>query len=328
MKALVCRKYGLPEDFELEEMPKPVPIDNQVLVEVHASSVTTQNLCLMRGRPIFIRMMGSGLFKPKQRILGNDVAGRIASVGANVKKFKPGDEVFGDLSPCGYGAFAEFVCVPEDALALKPANLAFNEAAAVPEAALVALQGLRDKGRIQKGKKVLIYGASGGIGSFAVQMAKYFGAEVTGVCGTRNLAMVRSLGADHVIDYTKDDYTRNGPCYDLIFAIAYRSIYAHGRALNPQGIYVSTGSPSMARIFQDVLIGPRISKIGGQTFAGGWSAKPNNGDLIFVKELIEGGKVKPVIDRCYPLSEAAKAFRYYAEGHSKGKVVIAVEHKR
>jgi NADPH:quinone reductase-like Zn-dependent oxidoreductase len=271
--------------------------------------------------------MGNGLLKPKISIPGSDVAGRIEAVGRNATQFRPGDEVYGDLSPCGFGAFAEYVSVPEDALALKPTNISFEEAAGVPQAALVALQGLRDKGQIKAGQKVLVNGASGGIGTFAVQIAKYFGAEVTGVCSTKNLDMVRSLGADHVIDYTKEDFTKSGQRYDLIFATAYRSILDCKRILRPQGIYVSTGGPGMARIFQDMLLGPLISRNGGKKLVGGWVLVPNK-DLAFMSELIEAGRVKPVIDRRYLLSEAAEAFRYFGEGHARGKVVITVGHNK
>ena len=323
MKAVVCAQYGLPDVFELQEVEKPAPRDDEVLVEVHASSVTVHNLGLVRGKPFLVRLMGTGLMKPKITIPGSDFAGRVESVGRNVTQFKPGDGVYGDLSLCGFGALAEYVSVPESALSLKPANISFEEAAAVPQAALVALQGLRDKGHLKAGQKVLIYGASGGIGTFAVQIARYFGAEVTGVCSTRNLDMVRSLGAVHVIDYTKEDFTRSGQRYDLIFATAYRSILDCRRALSARGVYVSTGGPSMARIFQDMVLGPLISRDGGRRLVGGWTFMPNKG-LDLIKELIEAGKVKPVIDRCYRFSEAAEAFRYFGEGHARGKVVITM----
>jgi len=323
MKAIVCTRYGLTDNLELKEVEKPVPRDDEVLVEVHASSVTVHNLGLVTGKPFFVRLMGNGFLRPKIKIPGSDMAGRVEATGRSAKHFKPGDEVFGDLTPCGFGAFAEYVSVTENALALKPANISFEEAAAVPQAALVALQGLREKGQIKAGQKVLINGASGGVGTFAVQIAKYLGAEVTGVCSTRNLDMVRSLGADHVIDYTKEDFTRSAQRYDLIFATAFRSILDCRRALGPQGIYVSTGGPSMARIFQDMLIGPLISRNGGKRLVGGWVVTPNK-DLAFLKELIEAGKVKPVIDRRYLLGEAAEAFRYFAEGHARGKVVVTV----
>ena len=325
MKAIVCTRYGLP-DLRLEEVEKPVPRDNEVLVAVHASSITVHNLGLVSGKPFFIRLMGNGLLRPKIKIPGSDIAGQVEAVGRNVKQFKPGDEVFGDSTTYRFGAFAEYVSVPENALALKPSSISFEEAAAVPQAGLVALQGLRDKGQIKAGQKVLINGASGGVGTFAVQIAKYFGAEVTGVCSTRNLDMVRSLGADHVIDYTKDDFTKSGQRYDLIFATAYRSIFDYKRVLSPQGVYVSTGGPGMARIFQDMLLGPLISRKAGKKMVGGWVLIPNK-DLAFMNDLIEAGKVKPVIDRRYLLSEAAEAFRYFGEGHARGKVVIAVGHK-
>jgi len=323
MKAIICTKYGLPDVLKLEEIQKPTPGDDEVLVEIHAASVTYSSVMGVTGEPFLGRLTGMGLLKPKQKIPGGDIAGRVEAVGRNVKQFQPGDEVFGDLS-LGRGGYAEYVCAPKNALALKPANISFAEAAAVPEAALVALQALRDKGQIQPGQKVLICGASGGIGTFAVQIAKYFGAEVTGVCSTRNLDMVRSIGADHVIDYTKEDFTKNGQQYDLIVATAgYRSIFDYKRALSAKGIYVATGG-SMAQIFQALLLGPLVSMAGSKNL-GSMVVKPNK-DLAFVKELIEAGKVNPVIDRCYPLSEAAEALRYYAEGHARGKVVITVEH--
>lgn len=322
MKAIVCTKYGSPDVLELKEVEQPTPKDNEVLVKVHAASVNYSNLALVKGEP-FVARLGFGLLKPKHKIPGSDIAGRVEAIGKNVKQFRSGDEVFGDLSACGRGGFAEYVCVPENALALKPANLTFEEAAAVPEAAIVALQGLRDKGHIQAGQKVLIYGASGGIGTFAVQIAKYFGAKVTGVCSTRNLDMVRSIGADHVIDYTKEDFTKNGQRYDLILATAgYRSIFNYKQALNRRGIYVCTGG-AMAQIFQALLLGSWISMTGSKKM-GSMMVKPNK-DLVFMKELIEAKKVKPIIDRRYMLSEVAEALRYYGEGHAKGKVVITLE---
>jgi NADPH:quinone reductase-like Zn-dependent oxidoreductase len=324
MKAIICTEYGPPDLLKLEEIQKPTPGDDEVLVEVHATSVTYAKLMLVTGKPFVGRLMGSGILNPKQSMFGADIAGRIEAVGRNVNQFRPGDEVFGDLSDCGKGGFSEYVCAPVDALALKPANLSFEEAAVVPEAALVALQALRDAGQIQTGQKVLIVGASGGNGTFAVQIAKHFGAEVTGVCGTRNLDMVRSLGADYVIDYTKEDFTQNGQLYDLIVATAgYRSIFDYKRALSPKGIYVATGG-SMTQIFQALLLGPLISMIGSKKLSS--MMLEVNKDLGFMKELIEAGKVKPVIDRRYPLSETAEAFRYYSEGHARGKVVITLEH--
>jgi NADPH:quinone reductase-like Zn-dependent oxidoreductase len=323
MKAIVCTEYGPPEVLQLEEIPKPIPGDGEVLVEVHAASVTYSNLALVKGEPFVGRLTGLGLLRPKEKIPGSDIAGRIEAVGKNVKRFQPGDEVFGDLSGCGRGGYAEYVCAPENAVDLKPANSSFEEAAAVPEAALVALQALRDKGQIQPGQQVLIHGASGGIGTFAVQIAKSFGAEVTGVCSSRNVDLVRSLGADQVIDYTQQDFTISGQRYDLIVATAgYRSIFDYRRALNPKGVYVSTGG-ALAQTFQALLLGPIISMTGSQKL-GAMLVKPNK-DLGTMKELIEAGKVRPIVDRCYPLSEAAEALRYYGEGHARGKVVITVE---
>jgi len=269
--------------------------------------------------------MGGGLLKPKIRIPGAEVAGQVEAVGRNVKQLQPGNEVFGDLSWCGRGAYAEYVTATQNTLALKPTNLTFEEAAAVPETALVALQGLRDKGHIQSGQKVLINGASGGIGTFAVQLARYFGAEVTAVCSTRNVEMVGSLGADHVIDYKKEDFTKSGQLYDLILAASggYRSIFDYRRALTPSGTYVSTGG-SMSQVFQG-MVGPFVSMTGSKklTFL---ILKQSREDLVFMKELLEAGKVKPVIDRSYTLTEVAEALRYYGEGHAQGKVVITVEH--
>jgi NADPH:quinone reductase-like Zn-dependent oxidoreductase len=322
MKAIVITKYGPPDVLQLKEADKPVPEDFEVLVKVHAASMTYSNLFLVSGKPFPLRLI-FGLLKPKLRIPGSDIAGRVEAVGGKVKKFRPGDEVFGDLSNCGRGGFAEYVSAPESELGLKPANCSFAQAAAVPEAALVALQALRDRGRIRKGQKVLINGASGGIGTFAVQIAKYFGAEVTAVCGAKNLDLVRSLGADHVIDYTKEDFSQNGQHYDLILATrGSRSIFDYKRALSPGGIYIMVGG-SWAQVFQALLIGPWLSMAGSRKL-GALTVKPNQ-DLVFMKELIEAGKVKPVIDRCFPLGETAAAFRYYGEGHARGKVVITLE---
>ncbi len=322
MKAIVCTKYGPLDVLKLEEIQKPTPGDDEVLVEVHASCVNYNNLANVKGK-LFVARLWLGLLKPKDKIPGGDIAGRVEAVGRNVRQFQPGDEVFGNLDLCGCGAFAEYVCVHENVLALKPANISFEEAAAVAQAAVVALQGLRDKGQIQTGQKVLIYGASGGIGTFAVQIAKSFGAEVTGVCSTKNLDMVRSIGADHVIDYTQEDFTQNGQRYDLILATAgYRSIFDYKRALSPKGIYVMTGG-SMAQVYQAVFLGPFISMTGSKKL-GNLMGKLGQKDLVFMKELIEAGKVKPVIDRRYTLSAVAEALRYYEEGHTRGKVVIAM----
>jgi NADPH:quinone reductase-like Zn-dependent oxidoreductase len=322
MKAIIYTKYGPPEVLQLKEVEKPTPQDDEVLVKIQAASLNAADWHLLRADPFLARFY-SGLLKPKYTILGADIAGRVEAVGGNVKQFQPGNEVFGDVSACGWGAFAEYTCARENALVLKPVNLSFPEAAAVPLAALTALHGLRDKGQIQPGQKVLINGAAGGVGTFAVQIAKTFGADVTAVCSTRNLDMARSLGADQVIDYTKEDFTQNGQRYDLILAAnGYHPILAYKRALNPKGIYVMTGG-SPAQMFQAILLGPWISMTGSKKM-GALSSKPNQKDLAFIKELLEAGKVKPVIDRRYPLSEVAQAFRYLEEGHAKGKVVITV----
>ena len=318
MKAIIRHQYGSPDVLRLEEIQKPTAGDDEVLVKVHAASVSSSDWELLRGTPYYVRPL-FGLLKPKCKILGSDIAGRVEAVGRNVKQFQPGDEVFG----CGWGGFAEYVCVPENALVLKPASMTFEEVAAVPLAAVTALQGLRDKGQIQPGQKVLINGASGGVGTFAVQIAKSFGAEVTGVCSTSKLDMMRSIGADHVIDYTQEDFTKNGQRYDLILAVAaYHSIFDYKRALSPKGIFVMVGG-SMALMFQVLFLGPWISMTGSKKM-GIVMAKPNKKDLVFMKELLEAGKVVPVIDRRYPLSEVAEALRYLEKGHARGKVVITV----
>lgn len=323
MKAIVYHKYGPPDVLNLEEVRKPTPKEDEVLVKVHAASVNAADWHILRADPFLVRLMGVGLLKPKHKILGADVAGRVEAVSRNVKQFQPGDEVFGDLSGGGFGGFAEYVCASEDALALKPASISFEAAAAVPMAAVTALQGLRDKGQIQPGQKILINGASGGVGTFAVQIAKSFGAEVTGVCSTSKLDMVRSIGADHVIDYTQEDFTKNEQRYDLIFAAnGYHPISDYRRALNPKGTYVMSGG-SGAQMFQAVLLGPVMSMTGSKKM-GNVMAKPNNNDLAIMKDLIESGKVVPVIDRRYPLGEVPEAIRYLEEGHARGKVVITI----
>ena len=326
MKALVCTKYGSPDVLQLKEVEIPAPKDNEALVKVHAASLNAADLEYLRG--VFtVRLLYRGLFKPKNTIPGTDIAGQVETVGRNVKQFKPGDEIWGDLSyPYGFGTFAEYVCVPENALRLKPASMTFEEAAAIPTAAVVALQNLRGKRPIQPGQKVLINGAGGGVGTFAVQLAKYFGAEVTGVDSTEKLDTVRSIGADHFIDYIKEDFTKGGQRYDLILDVAvHRSVFDYKRALSPRGICVFVGG-SMTRVFLNTLLGPLISMMGSKKM-GLVKWEPNKKeDLDFLKELFEAGKVVPVIDRRYPLSEVAEAFRYLEEGHAKGKLVITVEH--
>jgi NADPH:quinone reductase-like Zn-dependent oxidoreductase len=298
---------------------KPAPKDGEVLVKVYAVSANAADLHLLRGDPLLFRLQ-SGLRKPKYPIIGSDIAGRVEAVGRDVHQFQPGDEVFGDISGEGWGGFAEYACARESALVKKPANLTFEQAAAVPMAAVTALQGLR-KGKIQPGQKVLIYGASGGVGTFAVQIAKALGAEVTAVCSTQKMEMVRSIGADHVIDYTKEDFAKKDQQFDLILAAnGDRSIADYRRALAPTGTYVMSGG-SMAQMMQAMLMGPWYSKAGGQKMTN-LLAKPNKEDLDFMKDLLEAGKVIPVIDRCYPLPETAEAVRYLEEGHARGKVVI------
>ncbi len=323
MKAVVYTEYGSADVLKLKEVDKPAPADDEVLVKIHAASVNAADWRLMRADPFLARLY-TGLFKPTRfQILGADIAGRVEAVGKNVHQFQPGDEVFGNMAKSNFGGFAEYKCARESELVLKPANLSFEEAAAVPLAALTALHGLRDKGQIQPGQKVLINGASGGVGTFAVQLAKYFGAEVTAVCSSGKADMARSLGADHVIDYTQEDFTRSGRQYDLIFAVnGNRSIFDYKRALSPRGIYVMAGGKP-AQLFQALLLGPWISMLGKQKM-GAVSSTPNQKDLLYLKELLESGKLKPVIDRRYPLSDLAIAIRYVEAGHANGKVVITV----
>jgi len=322
MKAIVYEKYGPPHVLQLKEIAKPVPKENEVLIRIQAASVTFGDLAAVKGQPFMVRFT-LGLREPKYKTPGKDVAGEVEAVGANVKEFKVGDPVFGDLSECGWGAFAEYVSVPENALVHKPANSSFEEAAAVPESAVVALQGLRELGQIQSGQKVLIYGASGGIGTFAVQIARSFETHVTGVCSTRNLDLVRSIGADLVVDYTKEDFSQSGQKYDLILATAgYRSLFDYKRALATGGHYVATGG-EMKQVFQPMLLGSWLSTDGRKMT--NLAMKPNKNDLTYIKELIESGKVKPVIDKSFPLSEVPEALCYYGQGRSRGKVVVTMD---
>jgi len=323
MKAIVYTEYGPPEVLQLKEVEKPTAKADEVLVNVQAVSVNPFEWHHLRGTPFPLRL-SSGLLKPKHKILGLDIAGRVEAAGRNIKQFQPGDEVFGVSD---FGALAEYVSAREAGLVLKPANISFEEAAAAPVVAFSALQGLRDKGQIQPGQKVLINGASGGVGTFAVQIAKSFGAEVTGVCSTRNLDMVRSIGADQVIDYTEEDFTQNGPRYDLIIDnVGNRSVSDLKRALSPQGICVIIGYSSPALLLQHMLLGALTSMTGSKKIGLLGEAKPNKKDLVFTAELLEAGKVVPVIDRCYPLSDTAEAIRYLEAGHARGKVIITVKH--
>ena len=317
MKAIVYTKYGSPDVLQFTEVEKPSPKDNEVLVKVHAASANPADWHTMRAKP-FLARMANGLRKPKNPRLGADLAGRVEAVGKNVTQFQIGDDVFGELPLDGMGSFAEYVCSIEDALALKPARLTFEQAATVPLAGFTALQGLRDKGKIQAGQKVLINGASGGIGTFAVQIAKSFGTEVTGVCSTRNLELVRSIGADHVIDYTREDFTKKDRRYDLIFdTVGNLSISGCKRVLSPNGICSVAGFTTMSHLFGVMLFGG--AKVGMME-----TAISNKKDLLFLKELLDVGKIVPVIDRQYPLSETAEAIRYLETGRARGKVVIKV----
>lgn len=320
MKAIVYKKFGSHDVLKLGEIDKPVPKDNEVLVKVYASSVNAFEWHMMTGKPFLIRLMGDGFLKPKKQILGGDIAGRIEAFGKNVKNFKVGDEVFGDTSGGGY---AEYVCATEDVIALKPSNLTFEESAAVPIAALTALQALRDKGEIKPGQKVLITGASGGVGSYAVQIAKSYETEVTAVCRTGSVEMVRSIGADCVIDFTKEDYISNKEHYDLVIdAAAYRKLSDMLGVLKPGGIYVLVGG-SITHLFKVMIFGKSAAKRENKKVKF-FVAKSNNKDLTFLKNLIEAEKVKPVIDKIYSLSEVPEAMRYFEEEHVLGKLAITV----
>ena len=321
MKAIVYTKYGTPDVLELKEIDKPIPKDDEVLIKVYAVSLNDWDWGLLHGD--LINRMLNGLRKPKIKILGSDIAGRVEAVGKNVKKFRPGDEVYGDLSG-RWGGFAEYVCALENALALKPGSMTFEEAAAIPQAAMLAVQGLLDKGKIQSGQKLLINGAGGGVGTFALQIAKLYGAEITGVDNSGKLEMLRSMGFDHVIDYTQEDFTKNGQLYDLILdAKTNRSIFDYARALRPNGIYVTVGG-SIIRLIQALILSPWISMISKKKICI-VALKPNK-DLAYMNELFETGKVKPVIDGPYKLDEVPYAFKLFGEGVHKGKVVITVEH--
>lgn len=319
MKAIVCHRYGSPDVLRCEEIETPVPGENQVLVKVHATSVNPLDWHGLRGKPVIMRLF-FGALRPKRNIPGADFAGRVEAVGKNVTQFRPGDEVFG--SGPG-GGFAEYVCISERGLVPKPANISFAEAAAVPVAALTALQSLRDVGQVQPGQKVLVNGAAGGVGTYAVQIAKVLGAEVTGVCSTRNLDLVRSLGADHVIDYTREDFTRTGQRYDLIIdAVGNRSFAAMMRALTPTGLSVLIGA-SFGLLILTALLGPWMKRTRGKKMSF-MMARVKNKDLVVLKELLETGKIRSVIDRSYPLTEAADALWYLGKKHARGKVIITV----
>ncbi len=323
MKAAVYTKYGPPDVVQITDVEKPIPKDDEVLIKVRAASANPYDWHLMRGEPYFVRLV-AGLRKPEDKRLGVDVAGRVEVVGRNVTQFKPGDEVFGLCR----GAFSEYVCTSESALVTKPNNVTFEQAASVPLAALTALQGLRDKGQIQPGEKVLINGAAGGVGTFAVQIAKSFGADVTGVCSTRTVDMVRSIGADHAIDYTQEDFTKSGQQYDLILdCMSNHSLLACRRVLNPKGIYIAVGGPGgrwmigpLARLITATLLSRFVSQKLFMVLT-----KRSKEDLMFMQELLKAGKITPVIDKCYSLNEVPEAIRYLEAGHARGKVVITLE---
>src|SRR5215216_1156730 len=320
MKAIVRTEYGSPDVLHLKEVAKPVPTDDQLLIKVHAASVNRSDWEALIGKPFYVRI--GGLRKPRHPILGSDIAGRVEMVGKNIRQFQPGDEVFGETMRYSDG-FAEYVCVPEKVLGLKPASMTFEEAAAIPQAAGIALQGIRDKGQVKPGQEVLINGAGGG-GTFAVQLAKLYGAEVTGVDNTGKLVVMRSIGADHVIDYTREDFTKNGKQYDLILdLVAHRSVFAYPRALRPNGSYFAVGG-SIITFFQIFLLRPWIRRTTGKKIRV-LVVQPNRRDLVHMTELYEAGKTVPVIDRRYPLSEVPEALRYLGEGHAKGKLVITME---
>jgi NADPH:quinone reductase-like Zn-dependent oxidoreductase len=323
MKAIVFRRYGTPDVLEVREVVKPTPKDDEVLVRVHAASINDWDWQVLQGIP-FSNRLTFGLRKPKKQILGSDIAGRIEAVGEKVDRFQLGDEVFGDLSG-RWGGFAEYVCAREKALALKPADMTFEQAAAIPQAATLAAQGLRDKGRIRQGQKVLINGAGGGVGTFAIQIAKLYGVEATGVDSSGKLDMLRMMGFDHVLDYTQEDFTKGGQRYDLILDVkTNRSILDYLRVLSAHGVYVTVGG-STARVAQVLLLGPLISMVTKKRVRV-VLLKPNK-DLGYMTELFEAGKVKPVIDGRYKLSEVAEAMRYFRDGNHKGKIVITVEAK-
>ena len=322
MKAIVYTKYGPPEVLQLKEVERPTPTDDEVLIKVQAVSVNRSDWEILTGTPLYARL--GGLLRPRHQILGSDIAGRVELTGRNIRRFQQGDEVFGDILG-RMGGFAEYVCARERSLALKPGSMTFEEAAAIPQAAVIALQGVRDKGQVKPGQKVLINGAGGGAGMFAVQLAKLYGAEVTGVDNASKLDFMSSLGADHVIDYAREDFTKNGKQYDLILdVVAHRSVFTYERALRLNGSYFAVGG-SVATFFQILLLGPWI-RITTDEKIHVLAVRPNLKDMVHVTELCEAGKVVPVIDRRYTLSEVPEAIRYLGEGRVKGKVVITVEH--
>lgn len=323
MQAMTYRAYGAPDVLQSTTVAMPVPEASEVLVQVHAASLNQADLYLLRGEPLVARLF-SGLRRPKHPILGADIAGRVVAIGSGVKTFQPGDAVYGDLSATGRGGFAEFVCAREEALAPKPASLSYGQAAAVPMAAVTALQGLRAAGPVAAGERVLVHGSSGGVGTFAVQLARAMGAQVTAVCSARHLEQARTFGAEHVIDYTQEDFTRDGRRYDLILVVnGRRSLAEYRRALSPRGRLVVAGG-DVGTILQATLLGPVLSLIHRVTVRS-LAARPSRDDLRFVGQLLDSGVVVPAIDRCYPLRELPEAMRYLANGHAAGKIIITMK---
>jgi NADPH:quinone reductase-like Zn-dependent oxidoreductase len=320
MKAIVYSEYGPPEVLQLKEVDKPVPREDEILIKVHAVSVNRSDWEILRGTPLYARI--GGLFRPRVRILGSDIAGRVEQAGPQHRQFKAGDEVYGDILG-RMGGFAEYVCARGGVMALKPGGLTFEQAAAIPQAGVIALQGIRDKGQVRPGQKVLINGAGAGAGMFAVQLAKMHGAEVTGVDNAGKLDFMRSLGADHAVDYTREDFTRGGRQYDRVLdLVAYRSVLDYQRALRPGGRYYMVGG-SIATLFQVLLLGPLVERLTGKKIRL-LAVQPNRKDLESITALCESGKIVPVIDRQFSLSEVPDALRHLGEGHARGKVVIRV----
>lgn len=322
MKALVCDKYGMPDDLHLEEVAIPLPKAHEVLIAVHAASVNSWDWDLVRGKPYLTRLAAPR--RPRQRILGADVAGRVVAVGSSVQRYQPGDEVFGDLSGCGWGGFAEYVCAGEEAVTPKPVGISFEQAAAIPQAAVLALQGLRDVGKLRKGSRVLINGAGGGVGTFAIPFAKLHDAEVTGVDAAEKLQVMRSVGADHVVDYRDADFTASDRRYDLILdVVGNRSVFGIKRVLGKGGTYVMVGG-TMPNILSALLAAPLIARLEQKTVKL-LLHKPKHEDQLVWKELVEAGQVVPVIDRVFSLGNAAEAIRYLGEGRARGKVVVSMD---
>ncbi|WP_312096102.1 NAD(P)-dependent alcohol dehydrogenase [Niallia sp.] len=323
MKAIISEKYGTPDTLKLGEVDKPIPKSNEVLVKVYASSINFGNLALLTGKPLPVRFV-FGLWKPKYRIPGGDVAGVVEAVGRDVTQLQIGDRVYGDLANSGWGALAEYVAAGEKELALMPSNLFFTEMAGVPMAGTTALQAIRDIGKVRAGQKILIHGASGGVGTFAVQIAKALGAEVTAVVSTRNVELVKSLGADHVMDYRKTDFVNDGKTFDVIFGVnGSQSIFTYKKKLKDNGVFIHVGGAN-SQFYQTMLVGPLLSIFGKKKFIT-FLQRPNQQDLVFINGLIEEGKVKPVMDRGYSLKEVPKAFQYFEKGHAQGKVIITIE---